>query len=56
MKVPPSGFIPKMSQAPFKCLKKRIKVDKLDYFKNTRNLERLEGKIRKFLFFYVKIF
>ena len=66
LKVPPSDFIKNMSQAPSKCLKQRIKVDKLDYFKNLyiilkilfvlcadECLERLDGKIRKF--FYVKI-
>ena len=34
LKVPPNDFIQKMSQAPSKCLKKWIKVDRLDYFKN----------------------
>jgi hypothetical protein len=34
LKVPPSDFIQNMSQAPSKCLKQWIKVDKLDYFKN----------------------
>jgi hypothetical protein len=34
LEVPPSDFIQKMSQALSKCLKQRIKVDKLDYFKN----------------------
>ena len=29
-----SEFIQNMSQAPSKCLKKRIKADELDYFKN----------------------
>ena len=65
-----SDFIQNMSQAPSKCLKQRIKVDKLDYFKKSiiefeknlfvlgadEYLGRLDGKIRKCLFFYVKIF
>jgi hypothetical protein len=34
LKVPPSDFIQKMSQASSKCLRQWIKVDKLDYFKN----------------------
>ena len=34
LKVPPSDFIRNMSQAPSKCLKQWIKVDRLDYFKN----------------------
>ena len=35
LKVQTSDFIQNMSQAPSKCLKQRIKVDKLDHFKNT---------------------
>ena len=31
LKVPPSDFIQNMSQAPSKCLKQQIKVDKLDF-------------------------
>ena len=66
LKVPPSDFIQNMFQG--KCLEQGIKVDILDYFKNAsyhlkilfvlgvnEYLERLEGKIRKCLFFYVKI-
>ena len=34
LKVPPSDFIQKLSQAPSKGLKQWIKVDRLDYFKN----------------------
>ena len=34
LKVPLSDFILNMSQAPSKCFKQWIKVDKLDYFKN----------------------
>ena len=34
LKVSPSDFIQNMTQAQSKCLKQRIKVDKLDYFKN----------------------
>ena len=61
-----SDFIQNMSQAPSKCLKQRIKVDNLDTHHSiwkillvlgaNEYLERLEGKIRKCLFFYVKIF
>ena len=34
LKVPLSEIIQNMSQAPSKCLKQWINVDKLDYFKN----------------------
>ena len=38
-KVPPNDFIQNISQAPFKCLKKQIKVDKLDYIFQKRIIE-----------------
>ena len=59
LKVPPNDFIQKMSQAPSKCLKKWIKVDRLDFSKThsiwkilsvlgaDKYLEILQGKIRK---------
>ena len=67
--MPSNDFIQNMSQALNKCLKQQIKVDNLGYFKNTildfekffvvlganEYLERLEGKIRKCLFFYAKM-
>jgi hypothetical protein len=66
LKVPPSDSIQNMSQAPSKYLKQQIQVDKLDYFNSTwkilfvfgtdEYLERLEGKIRKYLFFHVEIY
>ena len=62
LKVPPSDFIQNMSQAPSKCLKQRIKVDKTHHsiwkllfvLGADEYLERLEGKIRECLFFYIK--
>jgi hypothetical protein len=69
MKVPFCDFIQNVSQAPSMCLKQWIKVNEWSYLKNPSQefkilfvlgsyeyLERLEGKIRKCLFFYVKIF
>ena len=60
-----------LSKKCLKVLKKPINVDELDYFKKASQivlgnilfilgadeyLERLEGKLRKYLFFYVKLF
>ena len=49
-----------MSQALYKCLKLQIKIDSILIFffvlGADEYLERLEGKIKKCLFFYVVIF
>ena len=69
MEVPFNDFIQNMSQAPSKCLSVRILrinwiISRIPH-RNSKilfvlgsceYLERLEGKIRKYLLFYVKIF
>ena len=64
MKVPFCDFIQNMSQAPSMPISMWIKMNKWNYLKNPSQefkksyeyLKRLEGKIKKGLFFYVKIF
>ena len=59
MKVPLSDFIQNIYQAPSKLdyLKSNHNIWKIIYFLGSyEHLKRLEGKIRKRLLFYVKIF